>query len=300
VIVETASAYLELVGVRRALDRLRSASDSAEVIISLTVERLKEGRALPLDALRARLAAAQLKQRLVSLESRETTLDGQLHMLTGLPFDQALQLAGEDLPALPERSIPELVAMAAANSPDLKIAELEERQRVDNIASQRGAYWPTIDFIGHYALFSRFNNYDTFFNQFQRNSVNVGFEAKVPIFTPQTGAAVALARSQLLEARASSQRQRVQIEMDVRQSAQQLREAEAEREVAELNLAVAQETVRLADARAAEGRADRLDRERALVEEARAWDAFFQADWGRQKAQLELRRSTGELSRAFP
>jgi hypothetical protein len=58
--------------------------------------------------------------------------------------------------------------------------------------------------------------------------------------------------------------------------------------------------VRLADARAAEGRADRLDRERAVVEEARAWDGFFQAGWTHQKAQLELRRATGELSRSFP
>ncbi|MET0167402.1 MAG: TolC family protein, partial [Vicinamibacterales bacterium] len=162
------------------------------------------------------------------------------------------------------------------------------------------AYWPTIDFIGNYALFGRFNNFDPFFGQFQRNSVNVGVQARVPIFTSQTGAAVALAQSQLLESRAATQRQRDQLEMEVRQLAQQLREAEAEREVAELDLAVAQEAVRLADARAAEGRADRLDRERAVVEEARAWDGFFQAGWAHQKAQLELRRATGELSRSFP
>jgi outer membrane protein len=300
VALETASAYLELVSVRHSLDRLRSASDSAGVIISLTIERLQEGRALPLEVLRVRLAAAQLKRRLVSLEGRQSTLVGQFRLLTGLPSDQAVELAAEDLPASPERSVPELVAMATANSADLKAAEVEEHQRVDNVASQRGAYWPSVDFIGNYALFSRFNNFDAYFNQFQRNSVNVGVQARVPIFTSETGAAVALAGSQLLEARAATQRQRGQIEMEVRQLAQQLREAEAEREVAELDLAVAQEAVRLADVRAAEGRADRLDRERALVEEARAWDGFFQGNWARQKAQLELRRTTGELSRSFP
>jgi outer membrane protein len=293
VALETASAYLELVSIRHSLDRLRSAGDSAGTIISLTIERLQEGRALPIDVLRVRLAAGQLKKRIVSLESRESTLDGQLHLWTGLQSNQTL-------PASPERSLPELVAMAAASNVDLKAAEFEERQRVENVASQRGAYWPTIDFIGNYALFGRFNNFDPFFAQFQRNSVNVGVQAKVPIFTSQTGAAVALAQSQLLETRAAIQRQRDQLEMDVRQLAQQLREAEAEREVAELDLAVAQEAVRLADARAAEGRADRLDRERAVVEEARAWDGFFQAGWTHQKAQLELRRATGELSRSFP
>jgi outer membrane protein TolC len=300
VALETASAYLELVSVRHSLDRLRSAGDSAGAIVSLTIERLQEGRAIPIDVLRVRLAAVQLKKRIVSLESRESTLDGQLHLLTGLQSSQKLQLAAEDLPASPERSIPELVAMATASNMDLKAAEFEERQRLENVASQRGAYWPTIDFIGNYALFGRFNNFDPFFGQFQRNSVNVGVQAKVPIFTSQTGAAVALAQSQLLEARAATQRQRDQLEMEVRQLAQQLREADAEREVAELDLAVAQEAVRLVDARAAEGRADRLDRERAVVEEARAWDGFFQAGWAHQKAQLELRRTTGELSRSFP
>ena len=43
-----------------------------------------------------------------------------------------------------------------------------------------------------------------------------------------------------------------------------------------------------------------LDREKARVDEGRAWDGFFQAEWVRKKAQLELRRITGELSRLFP
>lgn len=300
VALETASAYLELVSVRHSLDRLRSANDGSGVIISLMIERLKERRALPLDLLRVRLEAAQLTQRIVSLEARESTLDGQLRLLTGLKSEQSLQLAAEELPASPERSIPELVALATANSLDLKAAEVEERLRADNVAAQRGAYWPTIDFIGNYAVFSRLNNFDTFYNRFLRNSVNIGLEARVPIFAAETGATVAVARSQLLEARAATERRRGEIEMAVRQFAQQLREADAERAVAELALAVAQETVRLADARATEGRADRLDRERALLEEARAWDGFFGAEWARQKAQLELRRVTGELSRSFP
>ena len=53
VTVETASTYLELVSVRHSLDRLRSANDSAQAIVSLEIERLREGRVLPVDLLRA-------------------------------------------------------------------------------------------------------------------------------------------------------------------------------------------------------------------------------------------------------
>jgi len=300
VTLETASAYLELVSVRHSLERLRSAGDSAQAIVSLQIERLREGRVLPVDVLRARLSAAQLHQRVVSLESQESALEGQVRLLTGIARDQPLSIAAEDLPSSPDRSVDELLAMATANSVTLKAVELGERARADNLSGQRGAYWPSIDLVANYAVFSRYNNLDTFFNRFQRNSVNAGIEARVPIFSAQTGAAVAVARSQLLEAQAVVARQRDQLEIEVRQAVRQTHEADADREVAELDLAIAQEAVRLADARVAEGRADRLDRERALLDEARAWDRFFHAEWVRQKTQLQLRRVTGELSRSFP
>ena len=300
VMLETASTYLELVSVRHSLDRLRSGSDSAQAIVSLEIERLREGRVLPLDLLRARLSAAQVHQRVVSLEGRESALEGHLRLLTGIARDQPLSLASEDLPSSPDRSVEELLAMATANSVTLRAVELGERERADNLSGQRGAYWPSLDLVANYAVFSRFNNLDTFFNRFQRNSVNAGIEARVPIFSAQTGPAVAVARSQLLEAQTAVRRQRDQLEIDVRQAVGQTHEADADREVAELDLAIAQEAVRLADARAAEGRADRLDRERALVDEARAWDRFFHAQWAHQLAQLQLRRVTGELSRLFP
>jgi outer membrane protein TolC len=300
VMLQAAAAYLELVAVRRSLDRLRPASDSARRIVALDIDRLNEGRALPLDVLRARLSAAQIDERVTSLESRDTMLEGQLRLLTGLPADRPILVSGEDLPASPERSVPELVAAARTNRDELKAAEFEARARRENVAGQRGAYFPTVDLVGNYAMFSRFNNLDTYFSRFQRNSVNAGIEARVPIFSAQTSAAVALAESQSLEADLAVKRQRDEIDIQVRQTAQQAREADAHRTVAELELAVAQETVRLAEARFAEGRADRLDRETAIVGEARAWDSFYQADWARQKAQLELRQATGELGRLFP
>src|SRR5262249_22124894 len=200
VIVETASAYLELASVRHTLERQRTVRESAQRIIDVTVARLKEARVLPVEVLQARLSAAKLGQRITHLESREGTLVGELHVLTGLPPDAFSHIAPEDLPSLPDRSIEELVAMAAANSPDVKAAELERRAREENLAGERSSYWPSIDLIGNYAMFAKFNNLDTFFNRFQRNNVNVGVEARVPIFRAETSPSVALARSRVMEA----------------------------------------------------------------------------------------------------
>jgi outer membrane protein TolC len=300
VIFEAASSYLELAAVRESLERLRRARDSAQTVVSLEVERLKEGRLLPLDILQARLAAARITDSIVGLESRERSLEHQLRAATGVRDEMPIRVALEDLPSLPERSTAELTAVAAAASPELKAAQLEARAREETLAGERGGYWPSVDLVGNYAVYSRFNNVDVFFNRFERSNLNVGVEARVPIFSTQTGAAIALARSQVIEARTAVNRQREGIDLQVRRAAERVREAGAKRDVAEIELAVAQETARLAEARMAEGRADRVDHEKALVEEGRAWDRFFQAEWARKRTQLELRRMTGELGRLFP
>src|SRR5947207_8655076 len=82
VIFDAASTFLELAGVRESLDRLRRARESAQTIVDLDIERLNEGRLLPLDILQARLLVARVTESVVALESRESTLGDQLHLLT--------------------------------------------------------------------------------------------------------------------------------------------------------------------------------------------------------------------------
>ena len=300
VTTETVLTYLQLAGIRQSLDRQRRARESAQKVVDLTLERLTEGRVLPVAVLQERLVSARLVQRATQLEGRAAALEDELRILTGLSSRQPIQVAFETLPPLPVRSVPELVAMAEANSPDLKAAHLERRAREENLAGERSGYWPSISLVGNYAVFSRFNNLDTFFNRFERHNLNVGMEARVPIFNAETSAAVALARSLVREADVAAKRQQDQIGLDVRVAAQQLHESVAAGEVAELELALAQENVRLTEARLAEGRTDRLDLEKALVEEGRAWDGFFQSAFERERGQLQLRQITGELSRLFP
>ena len=299
-ILETALAYLELVGVRQTLERQRTARQSADGMIESMTERLQEGRVLPVNVLETRLSSARLAQRITQLEGRESALESQLRVLTGSPSGQAIAVSAGDLPSLPDRSATELTALAVTASPGLQAAQVERQARERSLAGTRGRYWPSVELVGNYAVFSRFNNLDTFFNRFQRHNINVGVEARVPIFAAATGPSVAVARSGLVEADIAIKRQQDQIELDVRRALQAVRVAVAGRTVQEIQLAIAQETVRVVSARVDEGRADRLDRDRALVDEARAWDEFYQAEFERQREQLQLRQITGELNRLFP
>ena len=299
-ILQTALAYLELAGVRQALERQRTARRSAEEMIGSMTERLQEGRVLPVTVLEARLASARLAQRITQLEGRASTLETELSVLTGSSFEQGVQVGGGELPSLPDRSAVELVSLARTANPALQAAQFERQAREHNVTGMRQRYWPSIELVGNYAVFSRFNNLDTFFNRFQRHNVNVGIEARVPLFAAATGPSVALARSALVEAEVAIKQQEDRIELDVRSALQAARQASADLTVEELQLAIAQENVRVANVRVDEGRADRLDLQRAIVEEGRTWDEFYQADFERQRAQLQLRQLTGELSRLFP
>jgi outer membrane protein TolC len=298
--VETALAYLELAGIRAALDRQRSARRSADAIVDVMASRVGEGRVLPVTVLQARLSSARLGERIAQLEGREIEVEGQVRVLTGIPPGEALQVAIEDLPSLPDRSIAELVALAVANSPELQAARVERLAREQNLAGARRGYWPSVELVGTYAMFSRFNNLDQFYARFQRHNFNVGVEAKVPIFSAETGASVALAQSDVRAADVAIKQQQDRIELDVRRAYQSSRVAAAARTVQEIQLAIAQETIRVVSARVDEGRAERLDLDRAVVDEAMAWDGFYQSEFERQRGQLQLRQITGELSRLFP
>src|SRR5204862_2603627 len=113
------------------------------------------------------------------------------------------------------------------------------------------------------------------------------------------GASVALAQSDVRAADVAIKQQQDRIELDVRRASQSSRIAAAGRTVQEIQLAIAQETIRVVSARVDEGRAERLDLDRAVVDEATAWDGFYQSEFERQRGQLQLRQITGELNRLF-
>jgi len=299
VIVRAASAYLELAKVRHSLDLLRRERESAQKIVDVTRERLSAGLELPIELTRAQLSAAQVEQRIAHFEGREEALEAELRGLMGLPADQPIQASAEELPASAEQPVRELVDLALASNVSLKQAEAERRAREHILKGQRGGYWPTLDFVGEYSLYSNVNNFDQFFRRFQRHSLNLGIAAKIPIFSSRTSAAVALAKSDLSAAEIELKSKRSDVEIEVRSQARRTRELELNRDVARLELQLAQENLQLLQARFQEGRAGLRDLEKARLDESDKWMAFLDTDYQRQQAQLELLRATGQLAKVF-
>jgi len=301
VIVRTASAYLELAKVRHSLELLRSQEASAEKILGVTRDRAAAGQELPIEITRGELSLARVRERIIRLEGREEILAQQIRNFAGLPDGQALAVETEEPSFASDQQESELMAMALQSSPLIKEAEYERSARAHILKGEKGGYWPTVSAVGQYQVLARFNNYNQFFrpDSFQRNNVTVGVDVHIPLFSAKTSANVKLARSQLNEAELALGNKRQQVSLDARQKARNVRELDAGREVARLDLKLAQETLQLTQAKFDQGRATLRDIEQARLDESDKWVAFLDADFARQQGQLTLLQATGQLAKVF-
>jgi outer membrane protein len=299
VIIRAATTYLDLAKVRHALELLRTERTSAQKILDYTRERAGSGFELPLEVTRGELTVAKIEHQILQLEGRDDVLTEQLRNQLALPESRAIVVSPEELPASAQESIAELETRALQTSIDLHQAENLRSARDHQLKGAKQSYWPTVQFIGEYSLLAKYNNYDEFYKTFQRNNINVGMQVQIPIFAAKTSAAVNLAKSALAEADAAVGSKRQEIRVEVRQKARDVRELEAGREVARLDLKLAQETLAITQTRFDQGQSSLRDLENDRLTESEKWVEFLNADFARKQGQLSLLQATGQLAQVF-
>ena len=181
----------------------------------------------------------------------------------------------------------------------MREAENERSARGHLAKAARQSYWPTVQLIGEYSLLAEYNNYGKYYNHFQPNNVNIGVQVQIPIFAAKTSALAALAKSEYAQADAAVGSKRQEIRVEVRQKARDVRELEAGREVARLDLKLAQETLAITQTRFDQGQSSLRDLENDRLAESEKWVEFLNADFARKQGQLSLLQATGQLAQVF-
>lgn len=301
VIMRTAMSYLELVKVRHSIELLRAEQESADKILQVTKDRQTEGYELPMEVTKAELTKAQVTQRILQLEGREDELEVFLRGQLGLGQDQRIEVAAEDLPGEAEQEGANLVAMAMQNNTGLKLAESDVRAKEFRLKGEKRGNLPTLEFVGIYSVLADFNNYTKFFNpnSFQRNNLNAGIQVQVPLFSARTKQAIGLAQINLQTAQATLANKRTEVSAEVRQKTLHLRERDAAKEVARLELQLAQQNITVLQQQFSEGKASLRDVEKARLEENDKWMGYLDANFQRQQAQLDLLRTAGQLDKVW-
>ncbi len=240
---------------------------------------MEAGFELPIEVTRAQLTAAQVEERMAQLEDQEETTADQLRFLLGLEPDQPLEVTAEDIPAAADQTINDLVATALRYNPEIKQADSVRMASEVRLRAERGGYWPTVGLIGQYNLLAKFNNYDQFFNKFQRNNFIAGIDVRIPVFVSHTGAAVAFAQADLTASQLQAENKRAEISLDVRHKARQERETETAREVARLELQLAQQNVEVLQSQFQQGHASVRDLESGRLDAEEKSIALLDADF---------------------
>ena len=299
VISRTAMAYLELAKVRHSLELLRSEQESADKILQVTQEREGQGFELPVEVTKAQLIKARVVQRILQLEEREDELEVFLRYQVGLSDMQAIEVTPEDLPGEAEQAGDNLVAAALSNNTDLRLAESDVRAKEFRLKGEKRGYLPTLELVSIYSVLARFNNYTEFFNHFQRNNYNAGIDVQVPIFSAQIRANIGLAQVNLDAAKASLSSKRTELTADVRQKTRRVRELDAAKEVARLELQLAQQNVAVLQAQFGEGKLSLPEMEKSRLDENDKWMAYLDANFQKQQAQLDLLKTAGQLDKVW-
>jgi outer membrane protein TolC len=299
VITRTAMAYLELGKVRHSLDLLRKEQESAEKILQVTQERQGEGYELPVEVTKAQLTKAQVIQRILRLEGREDELEVFLRYQLGFSEGQPIEVTPEELPGEAEQAGDNLVAMAITHNSGLQLAASDVRAKEFRLKGEKRGYFPTLELVSVYSLLANFNNYSQFFRTFQRNNFNAGIDMHVPIFSAQTKAAVGLAQINLDAAKVNLTNKKTELTADVRQKTRHVRERDAAKEVARLELQLAQQNVAVFQSQFAEGKLNLREVERVRLEENEKWMAYLDASFQKQQAQLDLLKTAGQLDKVW-
>jgi outer membrane protein TolC len=299
VITRTAMAYLELAKVRHSLELLRGEAESAEKILQVTQERQGEGYELPVEVTKAQLTKAQVTQRVLQLEGREDELEVFLRGQLGLGQEQAIEVTPEELPGEAEQEGANLVAIAMQNNVGLLLAESDVRAKEFRLKGEKRGNLPTIEAVSTYSLLANFNNYTEFYKRFQRNNFNAGVQVQVPLFSARTRQAIGLAQINLETSQATLASKKTQVSAEVRQKTRHLRERDAAKEVARLELQLAQQNIAVLQEEFSEGKVNLREVERARLEENEKWMAYLDANFQRQQAQLDLLRTAGQLDKVW-
>ena len=297
-----ASTYLDFESAWRRTKLLADQAENLQCVEGVVAARVEEARQLPLDLTRARLETARARRALeaetAQLRLLEAKLKHQISLSQEAPLEPQPSGFVSTLP-LPQDER-EALARAVAGNPELKRIDASLRAKGFALRAEKGALAPRVDLVAQYSLLGRFNNFEDFFNKFQRHNGQIGMSFQIPVFgRKEVSARAAKVRLETSALEIQRSALRSGIELEVHRKFEELHQAEGQQKLARLELDFTRENLSVILANHDEGRTAMEEIEKARLEESQAWAAYYDSQYSVQKAKLDLLRETGELVAAL-
>jgi outer membrane protein len=293
--------YGELHQARQAIGLAEQQRAAARRDSGLVDALVQGGRALPLDAKIAALAAADFDQQWFAAQERVRLAETGLRELTGIPEKESIlteppEIASGLLMLAPD----DLYQKALEAHPAIREAEAAVRARDFRIEAEKAEKYPQLTLVSQYALFSKTNNYQDFFNRFTRNNYILGLSVQVPVFNGfRTDARVSAARRDAEIARLRLQKLQSELKANLEKSASALRIAAGAATLARQAVSVYEEKLKVSETRLEAGRADSREVSEARARLLEKQAARIEADRALFERQVELLQLCGSLASMF-
>jgi len=297
VLERTAKLYLDADRAARSLKIVAGQILNLEAVLSGITARVEEGRSLPIEVQRADVNLKRARQRLRMLEIELKQTEHSLAYVLGYESEDRVAVSTESNLEIPLAADSEAVIREALdNSRELKKLQSDLQAKTLEVQANKSAWLPQVDLIAQYALFSRFNNLDQYFNRFQTNNAQLGVSFKFPIVPgPASAALAAQALNEVSRLRLRVTNTRNRIELDTRKLYEDLQLHKENRELAKLDLDVAREQIAIHLAQLEEGKTTRRQVEESRFLEAEKWIAYWDAQYLFDRARISLLSATGGM-----
>jgi outer membrane protein TolC len=237
-----------------------------------------------------------------------------LSKLTGLPA-ASIQTDPDSIPATPAAPPADETAKDNAAT-NLSVQGAVEHARAQYLRAQgeHRALWPTVDFAAQYALLSRFNNYQNYYipsrpcttslgeflcvsNNFQQNNATIGVSIRFPLFNASQRARAQAADADAVKATKQAEAAKNQVSEQTLRLQRSVAQLQAARDVAQLELEIAQKNQDAVQTRLDNGAANLHDLDDARTQVSERFIALQDVNFNLECSQLGLLRSTGDLEK---
>jgi len=300
-VLRTVQLWLDAGQAARNAEAAQRQLETTGKLEDLMRARVEAGRELPLESKKASLETAKARQRTQSYESERDLLQSNLAAVLGFaPGDRVEPAEGER--PLPELPLTEEAAREQAWKQNKELRQIESNLAAKELEAKsiRALRLPKLDLVAQYGLFAKFNNYEEYFNRFQRNNGQIGVSVQVPLLLgPAASAEFARTAVETMRLRTERIATRNRIALEIEEDYQALRRAQSSLEVSRLDLDVARESLDVLLKRFEIGEGDLAGVETARRLESEKWIAWYTARHQLERAGWALMHRTGTLTAAL-
>lgn len=297
IVFRVASLFLDAQRAAQLSGAARRQMDSLAKVASAVTARVDAGRELPVALSEAAVNRLRAQQRVMGLDAERDYAERSLAVALGYAATDTVKPAeAERVPITIPADEQTAVTTAMAESKELRRLESNYQGSALELKENQAQRLPKVDLVAQYALLARYSHYDEYFSKFQRNNWQFGASIQIPILAGGgVDAAIAQAEAGQQRIRAELQQARSRLTLAVHQSYQEVEKAQMATQLAKAELDLAHEQLSILLAQMNEGRATLKQVEEARFAEEERWITFYDAQFGTERARLNVLRQTGEL-----